>query len=178
MKQIILIVLVVLSFNASAEVSNYKYNSLVDEYRELAKKHSDFIDKYNDLVDKYNELIFNNIMSEITKIQLNEEIFDVIAVGDRALHGYGNRCILGSTVYTADGKEYTISFNFDDGIGWSKPSKFRDSIKINGTSPGVIVIARPEDKVKELQRLFIEDYNLREELAKMFKKLHEECYTS
>ncbi len=199
MRQLILITLMMLSFNASSEVSNYEYNYLVDEYNDLKDDYNDLVDEYNDLkdkynnivgkhnklvdknstlIDEYNELVFNNIMSRITKIQLDEEIIDVAVVGLRGLYGYGNRCLLGSTIYSSNGKEYSISFDFEKGIGWSKPSSYRDSIKIEGTTPGVSVIARPEDEIKELQRLFIEEDNLREELAQLFRKLHGECYTS
>ncbi|MEO9945946.1 MAG: hypothetical protein ABJD02_07060 [Paraglaciecola sp.] len=62
-------------------------------------------------------------------------------------------------------------------MSWSKPSLFRDGVKIDGTAPGVMVITRPENQVKELQRIFI-DKDLREELVKIFRKLHKECYTS
>lgn len=199
MKRIILSTSIILSFNALSEVSNYEYNHLIDDYNSLSNEYNSLLndsqslsndyesllDKYNSLsnrhnklVDSYNELIFNKIMSKIKKIQLDEEISDVIVVGERPLHGYGNRCLLGSTIYTDNGKEYSISFDFEKGIGWSKPSIYRDSIKIDGSTPGVTAIARPEDEIKELQRLFIEESNVREELANMFRQLHKKCYTN
>jgi hypothetical protein len=156
------------TFNASSEVSNYEYNSLVDKYNKLYEKH-------NKLIDDYNELVFDNIMATLTKFQLDGEIIDIAIVSVK--RWYGNRCLLGSEVYGNDGQKYSISFNFEEGIGWSKPSSFRDSIKIDGTTPGVMVITRPENKIKELQRIFI-DKDLREELVKMFRQLHKECYTS
>ncbi len=168
MKSFILFFLMTFTFSASSEVSNYKYNALVDDYNELS-------DKYYKLIDDYNALIFNNIMATLTKIQLDGEIVDIVVVS--AKKWYGNRCLLGSNAYGRDGQEYSILFDFEKGIGWSRPSTFRDGVKISGDTPGVTVIARPDKKTKELQRLFI-DKDLREELVKIFRKLHKECYTS
>jgi hypothetical protein len=44
-----------LSLPASGEVSNRKYNNLVDQYNELNDGYIEIMDKYNDLVNKFNE---------------------------------------------------------------------------------------------------------------------------
>ena len=54
MKSVVAALTMMLSVSASADVSVWEYNQLVDEYNELRNEYNSLHDKYNDLVDEYN----------------------------------------------------------------------------------------------------------------------------
>lgn len=75
-----------LSLPVSGEVSNWEYNSLVDDYNEQNDRYGELMNKYNDLVYKFNKKNktsleeYNSMYSQICdmKNSVNESLFTIL----------------------------------------------------------------------------------------------------
>jgi hypothetical protein len=150
------------------------YVGLINAY----KTESQFalvFDNNDDSNDSRDARIYSYVMKSLSEIKVDGEL--IRAHTSISYISDDNNCALNSSIEADDGRNFFLQFDFEKGVGWGKPSSTNQGIKISTDAKGVDFYQNNDDEYKDLvlERIFVEQ-TLRFSLAKLFKKLHKQCF--